>query len=200
MDTVGAAADRPSRSGPGRERRHGRAPDAARLTELLTETRILLPGTEVFLGFLATVPFTAHFADLDVSRRWVYVCTFFSTVLALVLFVVPAAYHRLARPIRHKERFKSFANRFLVAGLIPMSISIILTTYFVSYVVVDGAALYLSGAVALLIGAVWWVVPLVRMHDHVPSQKKSIAPTPTEHRRARAAARPMRPSMPGSSS
>lgn len=150
------------------------------LTNLLNETRILLPGTEVFLGFLATLPFSHHFRDLDATRRIVYMCTFASTLLSLVLFVAPAAYHRIARPIRHKERFKVFANRFLVAGLVPMSISMILASYLVAYVVVDGAALYVSGFFAALILVVWWIVPFVRAHDRA---------RPDEERSARSASR-----------
>ena len=155
--------------------------EQAQLTELLNETRILLPGTEVFLGFLTTLPFTTHFGQLDGPRRAVYVATFFSTVSALVLFVAPASYHRLARPIRHKERFKTFANRFLVAGLVPMSIAIVLATYLVSHVVIERAAPWLAGAIAVLIVAVWWAAPLVRMHDHL-ARRSRIAPDPPEER------------------
>ena len=139
----------------------------APLTDLLSETRILLPGTEVFLGFLATMPFSQHFWDLPYSSRVVYICTFFSTLLSLVFFVVPAAYHRIARPIHHKERFKCFANRFLVAGLVPMSVTMVLATYLVASVVIDGIAIYLASVIAAVILAIWWVVPLVRAHDRL---------------------------------
>lgn len=169
---LGAASEHPRTSrAKERKREH-----EAKLTELLNETRILLPGTEVFLGFLTTLPFTQHFGQLDGPRRWVYVATFFSTVLALVLFVVPASYHRLARPIRHKDRFKAFANRFLVAGLVPMSVAIVLATYLVSYVALNGAAVYLAGAIAVLILLVWWAAPLVRMHDHLGASRRSAQP------------------------
>jgi hypothetical protein len=150
--------------------------DRAKLTELLTETRILLPGTEVFLGFLATLPFSQHFGQLDHARRVVYICTFLATLLALILFVVPASYHRLARPIRHKERFKSFANKFLVAGLVPMSIAMVLASYLITYVVLNRAALAVASVVGSLIVLVWWVVPLIRAHDRWGSPAKGDEP------------------------
>jgi hypothetical protein len=142
------------------------APQPA-LTELLNEIRILLPGTEVFLGFLATLPFTDRFSELDGPRRIAYIATFLSTILSLVLFVVPAAYHRLARPIRNKERFKLLANRFLIAGLVPMSLSMVLATYLVTHVVAPVAAVYLAAFIGLLILVVWWVIPLVRAHNRM---------------------------------
>ena len=186
-------ASEPTRRTREHVREHKREHEQAQLAELLNETRILLPGTEVFLGFLTTLPFTQHFASLDGPRRAVYVATFFSTVLALVLFVVPASYHRLARPILHKERFKTFANRFLVAGLVPMSLAIVLATYLVSYVVLDGAAPWLAAAVALLIAVVWWAAPLARMHDHLGPNRR-IAPDPPEERsgKRRVAKTPLR--------
>ena len=139
------------------------------LAELLEETRILLPGMEVFLALLATMPFSPRFAMLDGPRRLAYLATFLSTLTALALFVVPAAYHRIARPIHHKQRFKVFANRFLVAGLVPMSISMVLTTYLVSYVVIGTGALFLAGAMSAVILVVWWFLPLRRMHARAMS-------------------------------
>jgi Family of unknown function (DUF6328) len=91
--------------------------DSQDLTELLTETRILLPGTQVFIAFLMMVPFTERFDEAEPSLGGIFLCTFFATLLALACFVMPAAYHRIARPIRHKAQFKVFVNTFVVAGL-----------------------------------------------------------------------------------
>jgi hypothetical protein len=150
--------------------------DQAELDELrlaLSETRILLPGTQVFLGFLATLPFSQLFRDLDRPRRVVFVCTFFATLVALILFVVPAAYHRIARPIHDVVRFKELTSRFLVAGLVPMSISMVLASYLVAYVAVGGFAIYLASAIALFIATLWWVMPLVRFHDRIAMRRYS---------------------------
>lgn len=144
----------------------------ADLTELLTETRILLPGTEVFLAFLTTLPFTDRFERLSHVERHVYICTFFATLLAFVCMVAPAAYHRVARPIRDKERFKLFANVLLVAGLVPVSISLVLTTFLVtSMVISDRFALWGAFGMAAVVLGLWWTVPLLRAHDRFPRSK-----------------------------
>jgi hypothetical protein len=137
------------------------------LTELLSEIRILLPGSEVFLAFLMTLPFTSQFPGLSTGQRVVYLCTFFAAIAAMTCFVVPAAYHRVARPIRHKAQFKVFANAFVVAGLVLVSIAMVLVTYLVSSVVVPTAALPAAAVVAALIAAVWWALPLFRVHELV---------------------------------
>lgn len=147
--------------------------DAANLTELLTETRIILPGTEVFLAFLMTMPFTARFGLLDDSQRLVFMSTFFATLLAVACFVAPAAYHRIARPIRHKARFKVFANRFIVAGLAFASVAFVLVTYLVTSVVAPTARTIAAAAMAVVILTLWWVVPLVRAHDFLGGRGES---------------------------
>jgi hypothetical protein len=136
------------------------------LGELLEETRILLPGSEVLVAFLISLPFTNQFAELTNLQRGVYLATFFSAMAALICFVMPAAYHRLARPIRQKGAFKVLANRLLIVGLIPLSLSLPLATYLVtSLAATNTIAIVVSAVVLLLIGALWWVLPLIRAHD-----------------------------------
>lgn len=142
------------------------AEESGNLEELLIETRILLPGTEVFLAFLSTLPFSNRFAQLDHVDRVVYIATFFATMLAFVCFVAPAAYHRLARPIHHKATFKRFANAFLVIGLVPVSFSIVLASFLVTSLAIGRAHAYVFGAVmAAVVLVLWWVLPLTRAHD-----------------------------------
>ena len=140
--------------------------EADDLAELLEETRILLPGSEVLVAFLISLPFTNQFAELTSLQRGVYLATFFSALAALICFVMPAAYHRLARPIRKKGAFKILANRLLIAGLIPLSFSLPLATYLVTSLAASNTiAMIVSGVVLLLIATLWWVLPLVRAHD-----------------------------------
>lgn len=142
--------------------------DKSDLTELLSETHILLPGTEIFLGFLTTLPFTDRFDRLSGTEHDVFAFAYFATLCSFVLMVAPAAYHRVARPIEDKERFKVFATRMLVAGLVPISLAAVLSTFLVTSMVL-GARYALWGAVgtAAMVGVLWWTVPLVRVHDRV---------------------------------
>jgi hypothetical protein len=136
------------------------------LAELLEETRILLPGSEVLVAFLISLPFTERFEVLTSVQLGVFLATFFTSLAALICFVMPAAYHRLARPIRKRGAFKVLANRLLIAGLIPLSFSLPLATYLVtSLAATNLIALVVSAVVVALIATLWWVLPLVRAHD-----------------------------------
>lgn len=146
--------------------------DKADLGELLSEIRILLPGTEIFLGFLTTLPFTDRFDHLSRTEHAVYVCTYFATLVSFVLMVAPAAYHRVARPIHDKERFKLFANKLLVVGLVPISLSVVLTTFLVSSMVIGaGYALLGAFAMAAMVLLLWWTIPVLRAHERVEKPK-----------------------------
>lgn len=141
------------------------------LAELLEETRILLPGSEVMVAFLISLPFTERFELLTNTQRMVYLATFFTSLIALICFVMPAAYHRLARPIRQRGAFKVLANRLLVAGLIPLSLALVLASYLVTSMALSHVISLIVGLVAMgVIGLLWWVLPLVRAHNHCAEQ------------------------------
>lgn len=144
------------------------APDD--LSDLLEETRILLPGTQVFAGFLITLPFQSRFATLTTMQRDLYLLIVLTVLIALICFIAPAAYHRIARPIHQKQAYKVLATWFVIIGLVPFSLSTILTTYFIMDVIVGPrfgviAALVVSIPLLLL----WWLFPIFRIHDRMPT-------------------------------
>lgn len=140
----------------------------ASLDELLEETRILLPGTEVLVAFLIGLPFTERFDQLTSAERIVFVFTFFAAVVAMICFIAPAAYHRQARPIHDKAAFKQLANRFLVVGMAPLSLSLSFASYLLASMVVSTPfAFAASGLIAASILTLWWVLPYVRAHEGV---------------------------------
>jgi ABC-type maltose transport system permease subunit len=142
-----------------------RAP-SSNLDEMLEETRILLPGSEVLVAFLISVPFSNRFTVLTHAQRIVYLVTFLSAIVAFVCFLMPAAYHRLARPISSKGAFKVLATRFLVMGMMPMSVALIAASHLVTSLAYDDTiATIVAGSVAALIALVWWVMPITRFHD-----------------------------------
>jgi hypothetical protein len=118
----------------------------------------------VLTAFLIILPFQQGFPTIQPNERWVYLATFVCSVSSLVLFSAPAAQHRLERPLLslpERVRFKVAATRFAVAGLIPFSLALPLATHLVVAEVLGAtAALATAAVVAVLIGCLWWAVPL----------------------------------------
>jgi hypothetical protein len=138
------------------------------LGDLLAELRVLLPGAQTLTAFLIILPFNAGFAQIQRGEQYVYLATFLCSVTSLVLFTAPAAQHRVQRPLPDRERFKLHANRLIVAGLVPLSLALILATQLVMAEVLHhpGVAWGIAGVLAVLIGTVWWVAPLRKKAQH----------------------------------
>jgi Family of unknown function (DUF6328) len=131
--------------------------------ELLQELRSLIPGAEVLFGFLLAISFTGEFGDLDDLERYVYYATLVCTALALVLYMAPAAHHRL----RFREGDKDFllrkANREAIAGTVASSLALTGVLFLVSERVF-GAAEAVIASLAFLAFAAWrwWSFALLR--------------------------------------
>ena len=152
-----------------RDRRPQESPqekDDGDLSDLLQELRVLLPGSQTLTAFLIILPFNAGFGNIRDEERVVYIVTFLCSVLSLVLFAAPAAHHRLQRPLRDREGFKTLATRLVVAGLVPLSIAITLATQLVlsEVVATRWVSWAAAGVLALAIAVLWWVMPVRRQH------------------------------------
>jgi hypothetical protein len=134
--------------------------------DLLQEMRVLLQGAQVLTAFLIVLPFNSGFDKISGAEKWVYVATFALSVLSLVIFSAPAAQHRLLRPLDDREEFKNRASTFLIIGLAPASLALVLATQLVvAQVVGTAVSLICSAAVGVAIVALWWLYPLRKRRE-----------------------------------
>lgn len=102
-----------------------------RYRELLEELRTIIPGVQVLFGFLLAVPFTPRFTDLDDVGVRVFVLALMSVGLATVVFLTPAAYHRIAPRHDRRERLR-VGIRSTVAGMILLAVSVAAAVFVVT--------------------------------------------------------------------
>jgi hypothetical protein len=133
------------------------------LIELLNELRIALPGVQVLFAFLLAVPFSNGYKRVTPFQRDVFYATLVATALSTACFIVPAAFHRINFRSRDKEHILLSSNRFAIAGLIFLALSMISVIVLVTDVIYSDAAAVVAGAAALLVfGGLWLVLPLLR--------------------------------------
>jgi hypothetical protein len=140
------------------EREHG---------ELLEELRALIPGAEVLFGFLLAIRFTGQFGDLGDAERYVYYATLVATAAALVLFMAPAAHHRLRFREGDKDYMLRKANREAIAGTLAIALAFTGVVYLITHLVF-GEWEALVAAVIFFVFAAWrwWSFALYRAyHD-----------------------------------
>ena len=133
------------------------------LIELLNELRIALPGVQVLFGFLLAVPFSNGYRRISGFQKNVFFATLVATAISTACFVVPTALHRLNFREPEKERILLISNKFSIAGIIFLAVSMIGVIVLVTDVIYSGSAALVAGLVALVVfGGLWLVLPLRR--------------------------------------
>jgi hypothetical protein len=133
------------------------------LIELLNELRVALPGVQVLFAFLLAVPFSNGYQRITQFQKNVFFVTLIATSISTACFIVPTAYHRLNFRNREKDRILFTSNKFSIAGIMFLAISMIGVIVLVTDVIYSEAAAVVTGVLALvLFGGLWLVLPLIR--------------------------------------
>ncbi len=127
---------------------------------LMQELRVVLPGVQVLVGFLLTVPFAPRFAELEATETRVYGVALMSSMLSVVAFVAPTAFHRLGDRRARAERL-AMAIRMSRLGLALLAVALITSMYVVgAFVFSNQVGLMLSVSAAVAMGVLWLLTPL----------------------------------------
>lgn len=128
---------------------------------LLQELRVMLPGVQVLVAFLLTVPFSERFEDLDATGRVAYLVALVSSLLATVCFLTPTAYHRAGGRTNRSARL-TWALRATRAGLVAMAVSLTSATYGVTrFVFGSDTAWWVAVGLVVALGSCWVALPVL---------------------------------------
>ena len=145
--------------GGGEEGEHGEIKD--RIDQLMTEDRIVLPGVQALLGFQFASYLTKSFAALPQVTQIVNTAALGCLVVAMVLLMMPAPYHRLAADGEAIPRVERVAERLILGALPFVALGVSGDVYVVCSVALGGTAAA-AAAVVCAAGmlALWFGVPL----------------------------------------
>lgn len=128
---------------------------------LLQELRVLLPGVQILVAFLFTVPFSDGFDQLDDAGRDLYGVALISGILAVIAFATPTAFHRVGSRRSRSERLE-WGIRTTRAGLVLMAISLTSALTLVARVVLSvPLAVAAVGVVVIALLGLWVALPLL---------------------------------------
>lgn len=149
--------------------------DSKSLNEMLQELRILQQGSQILVGFLILLPFNQGFTKVASPEKLFYLIAFTGSLISLICFSAPAVQHRIERPLHHRVKFKQMSTRIINVGTLALSIALVATTQLVLNRVVGDRWSYLGSLlIGLLIGTIWWFIPLSqrwKQNSHHPSSK-----------------------------
>src|SRR5215203_2251805 len=88
----------------------GRPDEKQKLTDkikhVLTECRVVLPGSQALLGFQFICVLTESFDKLPSLSKYIHLASLGLNAVAIVLLITPAAYHRLVEEGEETEHFQ----------------------------------------------------------------------------------------------
>ena len=136
-----------------------------RYRELLEELRTIIPGVQVLFGFLLTVPFSSRFAEMDDFGTGVFSAALFGVALTTVVFLTPAALHRVRPTLGGSERLR-LAVCFTIVGMGLLAASVATAVFVVARFIFDHTNVGAAFGATLLGASVvlWFALPLVQRH------------------------------------
>jgi hypothetical protein len=141
------------------------------LAELMQEVRVVQTGVQILFAFLLTAPLAPRFPELSEFQQLTYFATLLAAGAAAVLLIAPTAYHRILFRLGDKEHLVDVANRFTLAGLTCVALSMVGALLFVTDLLFD-ATTVMAGTTALAaLGCLvfWCLAPLRRRARIRPS-------------------------------
>jgi hypothetical protein len=135
---------------------------------ILEEARMVLPGIQALFGFQTIAVFNDRFEELPAFAQAWHVAALALVVCAIALVMLPAAYHRLARPDVVTLQTIKLSSRAICYALAPLAAAIALDLFVVLYVVTGNLVLDIAAAALsfLLLIGMWFVFPLLARRRH----------------------------------
>ena len=141
-----------------------------KIQHVLTEARVVLPGTQALLGFQLAIMLEEGFTGLAPWLRYVHLASLACIALSIIALMTPAAYHRLVAAGEDTEAFHRLAGRLLVAAMVPLALGLCGDVLVVAHKVTGRTPLAVGGAAALLAlcAGLWFGFPLARRRGRRP--------------------------------
>jgi hypothetical protein len=144
--------------------RHRReaAPLHARIEQMLTEARVILPGAQALLGFQLVIVLTSAFEKLPELSRLLHGASLLCVAMTVVLLIAPAALHRIVWAGEDSEGLLRVGGRLLLIALVPLALGIAGETYVVFARIFESVVLGATAAVVVLMAllGLWFAWPM----------------------------------------
>jgi hypothetical protein len=134
------------------------------VSHVLEEARLLIPGAQAFIGFQLVVVFNTRFSEaLERWEQTMHLLAMGLAIIAMVLLMTPALYHREAESGWISRGFVNLSTKMLGTATPLLGLSVTLDFYLIARVitldrgVATGAAAFIASVFVLL----WFLVPRI---------------------------------------
>src|SRR5258706_8071558 len=95
----------------------------------LDESRMLILGAQILLGFQFRGVFEKGFADLSSQSQYLKLVSLGILLIGIALFMWPGAYHRIVRQGNDAVDVHEFTTKVMDLGLLPFVLSLSIEFY-----------------------------------------------------------------------
>lgn len=88
-----------------------------KIKQVLTELRMVLPGTQALLGFQFVIILMPNFEKIPAEAQWIHLGSLAAIAISAILLITPAAYHRIVEQGEDSDEFHGLAGRFLLLAM-----------------------------------------------------------------------------------
>jgi hypothetical protein len=102
-----------------------------KIKQVLTEARVVLPGTQALLGFDLITFLSPAFDRLPAGLQMAHLVALGCTALSAILLMTPPAYHRIAEEGEDSTSFLRLAGGFIIAAMAFLAVGLAVDFYVV---------------------------------------------------------------------
>jgi hypothetical protein len=139
----------------------------------LDETRILILGAQILLGFQFNAAFLPKFAHLPEHIQWLNAAAFTLILAAVGLLIAPAPFHRIVEDGNDTGRVHRFATRMSALALAPFALCIVADILIADRSMLGVTMAGVLGATALFL---WYGIEFMK-RDRRPISPQAEPPT-----------------------
>jgi hypothetical protein len=151
-------------------------PLEAKIEQMLTEARVMLPGAQAILGFQLVITFSDAFEQMPGSWKLAHIAALLFVTLTVIWLMAPAAFHRIVYGGEDSAEFHRLGTVFLIAASVTLALGIAVDLgVVVAKALSSRAAGEVAGIVALaFLFTLWHAIPaaLRYRHKHIGSRNR----------------------------
>src|SRR5258708_6916598 len=108
----------------GQSQDRSNTPLHAKIEQMLTEARVVLPGAQALFGFQLAIVLTQSFEQLPTASMIMHATSLFLVAFAVVLLLAPAAYHRIVYAGEDSEDMHRVGGVLVTAATVPLALGL----------------------------------------------------------------------------
>jgi hypothetical protein len=127
-----------------------------KIKHALDESRMLILGSQVLVGFDFRSVFEPGFEQLPARSRYLEIVALTILLIGTALLMSPGAYHRIVRNGEDTEDVHQYATSVMYLALLPFAIALGVDLYIVSGMLAGSTAAIVSGTICVLVALFFW--------------------------------------------